>query len=88
MVLYHKFLGFQLCAFLTATSLLTNGCTKGIKNFKLDLKREGDKTRLPGVKSGSVTQMFDGQCASEAVWSALLVEVGDRAMWQQNHKGY
>lgn len=65
-----------------------NGSTKGIKNFKLDLKREGGKSKLSGVKSGSVTQMFEEQCASKVLWSVLSVEVGDRAMWQQRHKSY
>ena len=47
------------------------------RSFKLDLKGERNKTRLARDKPGSSTPMFEGQCASDVLWSAVSVGVGD-----------
>lgn len=51
-------------------------------------KGERDKTRLSRNKPGSDTPVFERWRASEVLWSALSVEVGDGDPQQQRHKSY
>lgn len=45
--------------------------------FKLDLQREGDKSRLTSHKPWGNTPVLEGPCACKDLWSAILVEVGN-----------